>query len=69
MAPRWSVRAMADTCADWNELLVQARLGVKPAELHGSVTGFPCAAWSGVLDCMRRGVGHLHGSMSPAGER
>lgn len=28
-------------------LLRQARLGVTPAELHGSITGFLCAGWGG----------------------
>lgn len=36
-----------DTCADWNGAITKARLGVAPAELHGSITGFLCAGWSG----------------------
>lgn len=36
-----------DAYADWSALLQQARLGVTPAELHGSITGFPCAGWGG----------------------
>lgn len=37
----------AETYADWNAAITQARLGVAPAELHGSITGFLCAGWSG----------------------
>lgn len=37
----------ADTYAHWSALLQQARLGVAPAELHGSMTGFLCAGWGG----------------------
>lgn len=37
----------ADTYAHWSGLLQQARLGVTPAELHGSITGFLCAGWGG----------------------
>lgn len=37
----------AQTCADWNARLRQARLGVGAAELHGSLTGFLCAGWGG----------------------
>lgn len=37
----------ADTYAHWSGLLQQARLGVTPAELHGSMTGFLCAGWGG----------------------
>lgn len=36
-----------DSYADWNTALAQARLGVGPADLHGSVTGFLCAGWAG----------------------
>jgi uncharacterized protein YgfB (UPF0149 family) len=36
-----------DTYADWSALVTQAKLGVPPAELHGSITGFLCAGWSG----------------------
>lgn len=36
-----------DTYASWNTALTQAKLGVTPAELHGSVTGFLCTGWSG----------------------
>lgn len=32
---------------DWKTALVQARLGISPAELHGSVTGYLCAGWGG----------------------
>jgi uncharacterized protein YgfB (UPF0149 family) len=37
----------ADTYADWNAAIARAKLGVAPAELHGSITGFLCAGWSG----------------------
>ncbi|TAN06208.1 MAG: hypothetical protein EPN36_04630 [Rhodanobacteraceae bacterium] len=37
----------SDTYSEWNAALAQARLGVAPAELHGSVTGFLCAGWAG----------------------
>lgn len=37
----------ADTYAHWKTVLQQARLGVAPAELHGSMTGFLCAGWGG----------------------
>lgn len=33
--------------AEWNALLASAKLGVGPAELHGSMTGYLCAGWSG----------------------
>lgn len=33
--------------ADWLAVLRQARLGVEPAELHGSLTGLLCAGWAG----------------------
>ena len=36
-----------DTYASWSKALTQAKLGVTPAELHGSITGFLCAGWSG----------------------
>jgi uncharacterized protein YgfB (UPF0149 family) len=32
-----------DGYAKWSALLAQAKLGVAPAELHGSITGFLCA--------------------------
>lgn len=35
------------TWADWNAAIGQAKLGVTPAELHGSVTGYLCAGWGG----------------------
>lgn len=38
---------MTDAYAEWSALLTGARLGVGPAELHGSVTGYVCAGWSG----------------------
>jgi uncharacterized protein YgfB (UPF0149 family) len=38
---------VTDTYAGWNAAIVQAKLGVAPAELHGSITGFLCAGWSG----------------------
>lgn len=37
----------SNSYAEWNAALAQARLGVVPAELHGSVTGFLCAGWAG----------------------
>lgn len=37
----------ADTYVHWSGLLRQTRLGVTPAELHGSITGFLCAGWGG----------------------
>ncbi|MGH8183933.1 MAG: UPF0149 family protein [Rhodanobacteraceae bacterium] len=37
----------SNTYAEWNAALAQARFGVAPAELHGSVTGFLCAGWTG----------------------
>lgn len=37
----------SDAYADWNAVLRRARLGVTPAELHGSITGFLCAGWGG----------------------
>lgn len=36
-----------DTYARWGAAVTQAKLGVTPAELHGSITGFLCAGWSG----------------------
>ena len=36
-----------DTYAGWSAAITQAKLGVTPAELHGSITGFLCAGWSG----------------------
>jgi len=36
-----------DTYAAWRAAITQAKLGVTPAELHGSITGFLCAGWSG----------------------
>lgn len=33
--------------ADWNTALAQAKLGITPAELHGSLTGYLCAGWGG----------------------
>lgn len=38
---------MTDAYAEWTALVASARLGVAPAELHGSVTGYVCAGWSG----------------------
>jgi uncharacterized protein YgfB (UPF0149 family) len=37
----------ADNYAGWSAAITQAKLGVTPAELHGSITGFLCAGWSG----------------------
>ncbi|HEX5960615.1 MAG TPA: UPF0149 family protein [Rhodanobacteraceae bacterium] len=36
-----------DDFAEWDAALAQAKLGVGPAELHGSVTGFLCAGRPG----------------------
>jgi uncharacterized protein YgfB (UPF0149 family) len=36
-----------DTYAGWSAVITQAKLGVTPAELHGSITGFLCAGWRG----------------------
>lgn len=36
-----------DPYADWSAAITQAKLGVAPAELHGSITGLLCAGWSG----------------------
>lgn len=36
-----------DTYAGWNAAITWARLGVAPADLHGSITGFLCTGWSG----------------------
>ena len=36
-----------DTYVGWSAAITQAKLGVAPAELHGSITGFLCAGWSG----------------------
>jgi uncharacterized protein YgfB (UPF0149 family) len=36
-----------DTYVGWNAAITRARLGVAPADLHGSITGFLCAGWSG----------------------
>jgi uncharacterized protein YgfB (UPF0149 family) len=36
-----------DTYAGWSAAITRAKLGVTPAELHGSMTGFLCAGWSG----------------------
>ena len=36
-----------DTYAGWSAAITQAKLGVTPSELHGSITGFLCAGWSG----------------------
>lgn len=33
--------------ADWSAAIAQAKLGVTPAELHGSVAGYLCAGWGG----------------------
>lgn len=33
--------------AEWETQVQRAQLGVAPAELHGSVTGFLCAGWGG----------------------
>lgn len=35
-----------DTYAGWSAAITQAKLGVTPAELHGSITGFLCAGRS-----------------------
>lgn len=35
------------TWSDWSAAIAQAKLGVTPAELHGSVTGYLCAGWGG----------------------
>lgn len=37
----------SDAYADWDALLRRARLGVTPAELHGSIVGFLCGGWGG----------------------
>ena len=49
----------ADTYADWNAVLAQARLGITPVGLHGSVAGPPCAG--------RAGVAELRVAFAPAG--
>ncbi len=36
-----------DNYAKWSAALTQAKLGVAPAELHGSITGFLCAGHGG----------------------
>lgn len=36
-----------DNDAAWRAAITQAKLGVTPAELHGSITGFLCAGWTG----------------------
>ena len=36
-----------DTFDDWHGVLARARVGVTPAELHGSLSGFLCAGWGG----------------------
>ena len=36
-----------DTYAGWSATITQAKLGVAPAELQGSITGLLCAGWSG----------------------
>ncbi|HET7930009.1 MAG TPA: UPF0149 family protein [Rhodanobacteraceae bacterium] len=33
--------------SDWSGAIAQAKLGVTPAELHGSVSGYLCAGWGG----------------------
>lgn len=33
--------------ADWSTALAQAKLGITPAELHGSLAGYLCAGWGG----------------------
>lgn len=35
------------TWAEWDAAVVQARVGVGAAELHGSLTGYLCAGWGG----------------------
>lgn len=35
------------TWQDWKAALAQARLGISPAELQGSMTGYLCAGWGG----------------------
>lgn len=53
----------ADTCADWDAALAQARLGVTPGELHGLVTGFPCSGWAG---CAATRIATRLGAVEPA---
>lgn len=36
-----------DTDTVWRAAITQAKLGVTPAELQGSITAFLCAGWSG----------------------
>lgn len=36
-----------DSFAKWSAVLAQARLGVAPAELHGSITAVLCTGWGG----------------------
>jgi uncharacterized protein YgfB (UPF0149 family) len=38
---------MTDSYAKWSAVLAQAKLGVAPAELHGSITGLLCAGRGG----------------------
>lgn len=35
------------TWQDWKVALAQARLGISPAELQGSLAGYLCAGWGG----------------------
>ncbi|HEU0276827.1 MAG TPA: UPF0149 family protein [Rhodanobacteraceae bacterium] len=35
------------TWQDWKAALTQARLGISPAELQGSLTGYLCGGWGG----------------------
>lgn len=35
------------TWQDWQAALAQARLGISPSELQGSLTGYLCAGWGG----------------------
>lgn len=32
---------------DWKTAMARARLGISPAELHGSLTGYLCGGWGG----------------------
>jgi len=57
-----------DTYAGWGAAITQAELGVTPAELHGSITGFLCAGWSGRAHELLDSLALESGAGSIAGE-
>lgn len=57
-----------DTCAGWSAAITQAKLGVTPAELHGSIAGFLCGGGSGRAHELLDSLALEGGAGSIAGE-